>query len=901
MSRRTPARCRTAGRPSLKHRPKSLGDAFNPVGANKTSQPPACHDLVESWLEHIAGQDRRPGEVIGRSPSPESRHAASPYDRRSRHAEPRWSSRHAFPIRDLRQSRSPIRGSCLGNPGNRTRRRPAPSDSSFISGFENYSQPPPRGPGPAQRSYGNISPAGQLGDSGLDASSVASPVDNAENFEKRPRRKTREDRYELGKGRKRRRRERESAKGRDDCRGKRRKRSQKKQMMSSKDVVKNFTSDAVLHDRITVPPHLKPGLFENGRTSKKQPLSDLAFSGMQFLKHPEGNLRLKSLSRSRLQEKRREGREMEQVSSFFLPLRATENTRRPRSREHDTPGGSSSPQCQPMHYKCHYSPSSSDRRETFERHHPLQAYRDQSMGAPSLRSRRSIDGEKTSRRNTTCFTWSNSRRTPLENEDELSSRQSDSAWTTTPEPIRKDIIATGIYQNTGIPLYDGRLGGRGTGRMDTDNKKPDTYLTGQGGGRRQPDNTPHSYPKVKYKDQAVMTDDRLKHMEQAKERIHSPERGLEREVLSSPGFRTTKESQVARNRDGSNLQSPHINQEVGGLRLVGEVHARPVVVGSPKRSAQVQNKPSVEAIVGCQGRAEVSKEPAANPVIPDQELDERISVASKDAMPPPPVPPGRNNSVATARGNGGETGQCSQNRHSANATLKVQSAPDGVGHDNTAQYDQETDQDCNTDAPVSERANATKQTLPSLSTASWIPHRTPSAQIMEMRRLPSGQGVKSPIHVDQLEEKLSEISRGRATSSTPLASQCMTESSARLGGESPSRSPPSDYEPPRSESRSDKAALDCHSIYGTPNDQRPAYGMDEETAPSSIRDLHIEHPGLRGWGASHRRTGHVRTNACCHKFETSTPGVGMMRLPEDPEEERSEMLSFWRPNRFLRF
>ncbi|XXG94784.1 hypothetical protein Hte_001042 [Hypoxylon texense] len=135
-----------------------------------------------------------------------------------------------------------------------------------------------RDPEPARRKYGNIPPVGPLGEAGLehlDASSTPSHIDEPVNFEKRPRRKTREDRYETGK--KKRHRVEENDADHGDHQKKKRKRSEKKKSMaSSKNVVNNFTSGAVLNDRITVQPHLKPGLFDNGRTSKKQPSKYLA-------------------------------------------------------------------------------------------------------------------------------------------------------------------------------------------------------------------------------------------------------------------------------------------------------------------------------------------------------------------------------------------------------------------------------------------------------------------------------------------------------------------------------------------------------------------------------------------------------------------------------------------------
>ncbi|KAF3060923.1 hypothetical protein GL218_03413 [Daldinia childiae] len=238
----------------------------------------------------------------------------------------------------MHQLDSPLETSGPKDARKSTRRRAVPSDSSFISGFENTTKPPSYTPGSAQGGHVDTLTARAPRDADLvhlDASSTTSRADERPNFEKRPRRKTREDKYETKK--RNRNPEEGSAVDHSNRRSKKRKKVEKrKSMASSKNVMNNFTSNAVLNDRITVQPHLKPGLFDNGRASKKQPISDLTFSDMQFLKRQNRHVQPKVSSKSRLREKRREDREMEEVSTFFLSHKADRGTPGLRPHKPDT-------------------------------------------------------------------------------------------------------------------------------------------------------------------------------------------------------------------------------------------------------------------------------------------------------------------------------------------------------------------------------------------------------------------------------------------------------------------------------------------------------------------------------------------------------------------------------------
>ncbi|KAJ4397107.1 hypothetical protein N0V93_001331 [Gnomoniopsis smithogilvyi] len=95
------------------------------------------------------------------------------------------------------------------------------------------------------------------------------PSPPAHRFEKRARHKTKSDRYD-------------TVKKNDASTDRKRKKTQKDAAADSKkdrlkgshlasalDVMDNFNSHSILSNRITMPPSLRPGLFDNGRVSKK--------------------------------------------------------------------------------------------------------------------------------------------------------------------------------------------------------------------------------------------------------------------------------------------------------------------------------------------------------------------------------------------------------------------------------------------------------------------------------------------------------------------------------------------------------------------------------------------------------------------------------------------------------
>ncbi|KAL7629215.1 hypothetical protein AAE478_000735 [Parahypoxylon ruwenzoriense] len=893
------------GKPSMKHRHGYIRGSLNRVEPNIESQSQARYDLVETWLEQMVGQGRHPRpcsspehrrETIEHSYSPGPRNAATPCSRHPRNVDRRWSPRLAFP-NSLRQSRSPPRGSGPEGLGKHTRGRSASSDSSFIGGFENSTKPPGYDPIFAQRGCGTFPLARPLSETGLDASSIGSHVDSPKSFERRPRRKTREDRYEVKKEKKRNHRQ-EGTKDYDDHRRKKRKRSEKKRITSSKNVVNNFASEAVLNDRITVQPYLKPGLFENGRASKKQP----PFSEMQFLKHQKGNTQPKVLSKSRLKERQREDREMEQVSSFFLPRRTSGNIRKPKPHSPNTRHyflslQGRSEDFRSIHYQKSSGSSPLNHRASFNRNHVSRASRGETTETPILCPRGSINDKQGSGRNTTYLTWPSSRNSPQINggDNGLASGGPDSVWTTTPEPIRKDLIATGIYRNTGIPLYDGHSTCRDPRGTATDAKITDSHRPESGSSNRVPHNEPNESLKVKYRDQAVMTDDPLKHLERCRKEKPSPEQISKCRTEFPPhNSHITEDFRVLEPGGGLNSRSPHIARGYGRMQIAKETRLTPVGGKDSEEHTIAPNEGSAEVIVRHQSRREGEKEANQNHDRPGQELDECDSETSRDAMPPPPIPHVRNNSIMVAHASVEEAGHPSENYPATGAVADVLQAPDTVDYGNSTQDSQGIDITHNT-AASTESAGAIKRTLSSLDTASWIPQRTPSVQIMEK------QAFTPQIHLDHPEDKPSEDSHERGVPSNPQASESMAEFIARIERESQLQCISYHRDISHSESSLERAALDYSgSAIGPLHEHLSICDAGEEILPRSVHNPYSPRPDLGGSGLDQHMC-ELYTEMNYPRGEVGSPMVGILQPLDDFENERFEMLKFWRPNQFSRF
>ncbi|KAI0147856.1 hypothetical protein F4776DRAFT_285015 [Hypoxylon sp. NC0597] len=884
-------------RSRLKHPRKQPSGDSTIAKPNSTSQQQTRYDLVQNWLEQTARQSphswpstsQRHKKVAENSYPSRPLDATSPYNKHPRRVDPRWSSRHGFPSDKRRQSASPFQDLDLEDQRKFRRGRATPSDSSFISGFGNSTKPPDYKTGSIRWGRKKIPPVTAPGEAPIapiDASSTTSHVSKEANFEKRPRRKTREDKYETKKTK--RKHEQEAPPSHDDHRRKKHKRAEKrKSTISSKNVVNNFSSDAVLNNRIT--PHLKPGLFDNGRKSKKQPISDLAFSEMHFLKHQKRNTQPKLLSKSRLRDKQREGREMEEVSSFFLPYATNGNApnsrRRPRTRNDHQSLGLQGGQLPYNHAQEFSTPLPPD--------HCLNSVRvrvspscEETIEAPSLDPVRSINDGKESAKNTAYFTWSSSRHSlqPSRRENNSSPNVSDSVWTTTPDPIRRDLIATGIYRNTGIPLYDDQLNEPSMGRRTIETKASSIRLAESRDSLRSAQHELNGSQKVKYRDQAIMTDDPPK-------------------CLGPPSdTQITEERQPSSSQEKLNIQPPQCPREINRQQIARDVRLTPIERGNSRQNTQPSNVFSTEAIATHPPPMLLDTSANRNLERQTRETTDQASMTSRDAMPPPPIPSGRHSSFEVARANIGEVDPPQQNVSAINRAAEVSEASHAVSYSKDVQDIRAQPNSCDPTTSSSESIVNNERTLLSFNTASWIPQRTPSARIKEMKSIPPLPSMKSPIYIDQCEGK-SNAGSYRRNSTESQAPESMAEFIARIESESLLRSPPRDRDilDPQSEIQQvalDDASFDTNQL----QEQFPTSTWQKKTRPHLAPNSRLPYPNPESSRMDQQHEGEFYVETQYPEYGINTPSLPeVMHTLEDFEEERFEMSNFWRPNQFSRF
>ncbi|KAH8815046.1 hypothetical protein F5884DRAFT_851549 [Xylogone sp. PMI_703] len=168
-----------------------------------------------------------------------------------------------------------------------------------------------------------------------EASSTASKISDSRPrlFEKRPRRRTREDHYQPRN--KRNKAEKTHVHGSKKTR---KKSGQSKLIgVDAENLMHNFSSENIGSGRLTMRRHHGPGLFNNGRASasmRRQGLPDLAFSEMKFLQND-----LESISQpefqqqiSTTQERKRTQSVQNEISTYFKPTPLELCSTRPLSR-----------------------------------------------------------------------------------------------------------------------------------------------------------------------------------------------------------------------------------------------------------------------------------------------------------------------------------------------------------------------------------------------------------------------------------------------------------------------------------------------------------------------------------------------------------------------------------------
>lgn len=627
---------------------------------------------------------------------------------------------------------------------------------------------------------------------------------------------------------------------------------------------------------------------------------------MQFLTHQKGTHQPKALSKSRQRDKRREDRELEEVSSFFLPQRADGNPRKSRphspsvrNNHHDLPRQSRQFEPIPFQELCKSPPL--DRRRCSKHHHMPRTSRHDTTETPSIDFHGSIGDRQESDRNTSYFTWSSSRHSPYTNrrEGRSSPDVSDSIWSTTPEPIRKDLIATGIYRDTGIPLYDDSLTEHGMERETTKTKNHTSGSTESEDIRRF--NRP---TEVKYRDQAIMTDNTVNRLEQHRRKSSTSEpRSKQRLESTSHNVHTMEDHQASKSPKDPSPKAPRSAQEMDRQHIVREARLGPPRGVSPRYNVQSPSILCAQSIESYPEPKPVGTGTNRSHERQRQETSDPASVASRDAMPPPPIPHGRTGSIATTRDDV-EVGTSTQNDSSTNMATEVLRAPHVVNGNSDTQSAHGPAKSCDPATSSFETTSNTDQTLSSLDTLTWIPQRTPSARMIESRSIPSRPSMKSPIYGDPLEERLRGCSYQRDLTSKPHSSESMGEFIARIESESELQSPSHEYGVPGSESGFDGAEPGTSHFDTELLHEQPSVSYARENVlPRPASDFYLSYANLGDSVIDQEDEGELYAEAQYSQYavDGAREFSGATQPFEDFEEERSEMSSFWRPNQFSQF
>ncbi|KJZ72599.1 hypothetical protein HIM_07958 [Hirsutella minnesotensis 3608] len=281
-------------------------DAFRNADETSWHIPPepaysrAGNNHVQSWLSQVHESNHSP-ELTTLSKSPE----AAPMP---------WRPNNIVPTKTIPDTRT------VRSPSLFVRDSPLPSLSPYQSDHCGLSEPV------------SIATTMSKHQNRRQQSSPAQPTvasgSSKNEYRKRPRRKTRPDRYDTVKLEKPRRSKKE---GKDSRPKPRKDQGSNRTLRSEREVMENFTSGAIAKDRVTMKPNLTTGPFLNGRSSATTQPGDLEFYHIDNVTR-----RPKTLSEKPIQTRpgkssheRRVERELEEDSNFFANVDSDTQRKRP--------------------------------------------------------------------------------------------------------------------------------------------------------------------------------------------------------------------------------------------------------------------------------------------------------------------------------------------------------------------------------------------------------------------------------------------------------------------------------------------------------------------------------------------------------------------------------------------
>ncbi|KAI5918511.1 hypothetical protein F4810DRAFT_570643 [Camillea tinctor] len=868
-------------------------DSLSPGRLNRVADAPNHHDIVERWLGEVVAHTPRPppgspgfrGEA---TPSPRHRAQRDTMPLNGECSERVDSAWRPHRILPMKTSHSPLPLYPIHERSSK-RSKHRRNDSSLISGFENSAKPPDcdfvsTSLHERERTSPN-DPWGEEHRSILGGSPPASHVDKLDTFEKRPRRKTREDKYDQKKkaGRK-----HEITRGGEDEPDRPRKRckraeKRRKPAIPSKNVMNNFTSDAVMNDRITVQPTFKPGLFDNGRLSKGKPIPDLAFSEMQFLKHQKRDSQPKPLSKHRLRERRRENREVEQVSSFFLPSKKETKHRELSKLSRGNNQHTMNVSRRNEHRQGYISQQRPISSELSSDHYNGTAIRQPSPSSSrndpyQLPANNVSNSEyrKGSSKPTTCFTWSSSHPSPriYKPNSDKGSYFSRSISSVTPELVRKSLIATGDH-TTHDEVSTNRLN---SNQKECHNKSQREVCVSPGADSRV---------------EATLGNEDSETLKQRWNSILPPELRSERDFSSGDnvGAKGCPNSPMDNERPIviESRESTGCQNCVKTSRAHAKIHGADSSIIQANSSNYTENRDPNPLKQGDTDCGQISRSHGG------------ISQTSREVMPPPPLPTSKNKVTNRDKTSEGEypSNTPEDSRPSDNPQAEIWGSLGNMPAQHLANLD--GNQNVST-LPLRSTIN-TEDPGSTLQPISWIPQtRTPSIVNDERCGILSRMSMKTPIYISQLDEKPRTIS----APSQLLRSQSnedISEFIARIEREADEQNCLEHYALAGLETDTDKALLNSPVTHIETYDHRLIHPSTElqgvtQEVPS---DTHLEYeiPRLSCPLVGGYNTEIFMTNG--HNIEPLGLSQPAGQSGEDLDNERLEMSRFWRPNYYSQF
>ncbi|KAK7924777.1 hypothetical protein PG985_006831 [Apiospora marii] len=871
--------------------------------------------MVQNWLAQstIANQNYPTASEDHAGPGPTNTHQYyDPHEQRQVRSPSLDTRRSAFPQPpeppfDVgTRLRSPPQG-FEHSPKSRKRLL---SDSSILSVCKNQRLSPKdrynashharalHGPAPAE-----LSRRLEVIPQGADSDEPASPT--LAYRSKKPRNKTRDDKYEHKKDK---RRTRKSTEDQQPPKPSKRKKEDKtRTMTSSKNVMSNWASKAVLNDRITVQQPIKPGIFQNGREANKKPVQDLVFSDMHFLQERTGNAGPKPLSERRLRELEKQQKEMKEVSSFFLPAQAPREVletdvgdqrghNREILRKLQERSGSAT-----RRYSTSKSSQSepSASREYLLSEQVLQRRRDSDSSAQNIEEDRRSQGDchrpvsSRDSRPTTYFSWSTSpSRSPIRKNGSVSQASSGihDGRTTTPETVRRALVDSGIFRGTGIAPYDQE-------RSITDEEQ---------GGSESSTN-----------DHAPSEDDMGRHdLQRRLETLLPPSWRVDRsQTTQKPSHkpRLSDEDDPGFARDPTQKQQhQHLHATVGDNRKDIAESAKITV----RNEHVTQERPDE----GRDPRRRVGLDEDTNHhtaclVSPDN--DDRISIASRDLMPPPPLPdhvlqPRLGGAVQKPPATGPDTRYLPTNKELSAAAHMM--AQHDVAHKNG-----HSEAPSETSPGISTRSSSQYGLIAPLQSASWVtPSPKPRTPALTTDTNTSRSSPNSFYDVNHPAGKgsLPTITQVRSAQ----RQESMAEFIARIEREADVIPPTSMNEQHNARENvspiPDTGFMGCEDEDIEPADFGNVYDRDMSSLSSGLHEnqpLYLPHSQSSCWMDGGQFT-NGELEKVVHLAEYECPpgesnyhgsAEDRLRLP-DPLNQRGlcadqacEMSSFWGPNNFL--